>query len=228
MGDKRNIWVSKARAAFGENSHDITELMNIDWMFGKTIDIGGQQGLKVLNKSAMVLITAFWEAYCEDIAGEGLKHIAKHAESAKFLPEELKKQISNRIKNEKHELEMWKIADDGWRKYLRGHFEDLRQRSDYKYSGPRPDKINNWFKLTIGIEKISASWRWSGMSSDQAVKKLDRYVNLRNAIAHRGSYKGRISKDNVEAYYEFIDKIVSKTGDKVNSHVFNITKKTLW
>ena len=36
---------------------------------------GRRYHLEVLNKSAIVLVTSFWEAYCEDIAAEGLAHI---------------------------------------------------------------------------------------------------------------------------------------------------------
>lgn len=35
---------------------------------------GRRFDLEVLNKSAIVLITSYWEAYCEDIAAEALDH----------------------------------------------------------------------------------------------------------------------------------------------------------
>ena len=81
---------SKARAAFDENCRDVDKLLEIH------ADIGGDQvgrrwGLEVLNKSAVVLICAYWEAYCEDVAAEGLDHLVKHAKSARDLPDALRR-----------------------------------------------------------------------------------------------------------------------------------------
>ena len=72
---------SQARAAFDKNAADIERLLEIH------ADLGGDQRgrrfrLEVLNKSAVVLITAFWEAYCEDLAAEALDHLIQHSKTA--------------------------------------------------------------------------------------------------------------------------------------------------
>jgi hypothetical protein len=41
----------------------------------------------VLNKSAIVLLTAFWEAYCEDLAAEALNHVGDHRKPRKMISE---------------------------------------------------------------------------------------------------------------------------------------------
>jgi hypothetical protein len=71
---------SKARSAFDQNAADIQRLLDLHQRVGGD-SRGRRYGLEVLNKSAIVLITAFWEAYCEDLAAEGLEHIVKHAKS---------------------------------------------------------------------------------------------------------------------------------------------------
>lgn len=139
---------SKARAAFDKNAKDIKRLIELHENVGGTAP-GRRRGLEVLNKSAIVLITAFWEAYCEDIAAEGLEHIVEHAESADALPNELKKIIAKKLKDQPHELEVWKIADDGWRAYLSIHLEELKKQRDRKLNTPKSDRINELFKSAV-------------------------------------------------------------------------------
>ena len=103
---------SKARAAFDENAQDVDRLLEIH------SDVGGDAkgrrfGLEVLNKSAIVLLTAIWEAYCEDIATEALEHLIAHVPSGSALPKELKKRIVNDIEADRNKLAMWDLADSG-------------------------------------------------------------------------------------------------------------------
>jgi len=219
---------SKARAAFDKNAKDIQRLLKLHEDVGGTAP-GRRYGLEVLNKSAIVLITAFWEAYCEDIASEGLGHIVKHSKSADALPDELKKQIAKKLKAEKHELEIWKVADDGWRAYLSGHLEDLKKERDRRLNTPKTDQINDLFKAAVGIEKMSGNWHWPNkMKSARASEKLDKYVTLRGAIAHRGKHETSVTKQNVTDYFEFVQMLVPKTGGVVNSHCMKVTGKRLW
>jgi hypothetical protein len=78
---------SRARNSLDENLKDISRLIGLHTMVGGS-GPGRRHGLEVLHKSAVVLITAYWESYCEDIAAEGLAHIVKHGKSANVLPKE--------------------------------------------------------------------------------------------------------------------------------------------
>ncbi len=84
---------SKAHKLFVENAQDIERLLKLHEELGGKSQ-GRRRGLEVLNKSAIVLITSIWEAYCEDIASEGLEHIVKHGRSPDTLPKEIKKIIA--------------------------------------------------------------------------------------------------------------------------------------
>ena len=81
---------SKAREAFDKNADDIDRLLEIHGDLGGALP-GRRYKLEVLNKSAIVLITSFWEAYCEDLAGESLEHIVRHSKTAGSLSKEIKK-----------------------------------------------------------------------------------------------------------------------------------------
>lgn len=195
---------SKARSAFDQNAADIQRLLDLHVRVGGDAP-GRRYGLEVLNKSAIVLITAFWEAYCEDIAAEGLEHIVNNAQSADALPTELKKIVASKIRNAKHDLEVWKVADDGWRQYLRDHLDELKEARDRRLNTPKTQQIDELFKSALGIDQISGSWKWSKkMTTGRASAKLDRYIRLRGAIAHRGKHETSVTKLNVTDYFDLL------------------------
>ena len=219
---------SKARKTYDANAKDIKRLLELHKRIGGEAR-GRRYGLEVLNKSAVVLITAFWEAYCEDIASEALEHIVKHAKSADALPTELKKIIAKKVSKADHELEVWKLSDGGWRKYLQDHLTELKEQRDRRLNTPKTLQINELFKSALGIEGMSKNWRWpKNMTAKRAEEKLDRYVSLRGAIAHRGKHETSVTKTNVSDYFEFINSVVGKTGGQVNRHVKDVTGKSLW
>ena len=60
-----------------------------------------------------------------------------------------------------------------------------------------------------------------------ASEKLDKFVELRGAIAHRGQHYNSVKKAQVEDYFDFVKTLAAKTGGKVNTHVKAITGKQL-
>jgi hypothetical protein len=113
----RKIEASKARQAFDANCADIDRLINIHSRLTGP-GPGRRYDVEVLNKAGIVLITSFWEAYCEDLAAEALEHLVDHSETAAKLPIELQKAVAKSLKTDAHELAVWKLADDGWRDVL--------------------------------------------------------------------------------------------------------------
>jgi hypothetical protein len=219
--------VSKARTAFDKNAQDIERLLALHESVGGS-SAGRRYGLEVLNKSAIILITAFWEAYCEDIASEALKHIVEHAHDAGKLPVELKKAVAKGLKADPHELAIWKLADKTWRQYLLDRFGEMTAERNKKLNTPKTQQIETLFREAVGIENVSNTWKWRNMTPERATRKLDRMVTLRGAIAHRGSNSATVTKTQVTDYFDFIKKITAKTGMAINQHVRAATGKPLW
>jgi hypothetical protein len=219
---------SKARKAFDANVREIERLLELHKQEGGSLK-GRRYGLEVLNKSAIVLITSYWEAYCEDIAAEGLDHIVKHAKSADALPKELKKQLAKEIKNDKNDLKLWDLADDGWRKYLGNRLEILQERRNRNLNTPKAENIDQLFASAIGILKISNSWKLTQrLIPKRAREKLDKYIALRGSIAHGRQHSKSVKKVEVEDFFSFIKQLAAKTGREVNHHVKSVTGKPLW
>jgi hypothetical protein len=213
---------SQARRAFDQSCEDIDRLLEIHSDLGGDSP-GRRRRLEVLNKSAIVLITALWEAYCEDIAAEGLGHLVAGAQSADSLPTDLRKQVAKELERDPHELASWKLAGDGWREVLSTRLDDLRDERNRRLNTPKTFQIDDLFAKALGIPKASSSWYWPSMSAQQAATKLDHYVGLRGAIAHRGAASISVRRTDVTDYYKHVKRLVAKTGGKVNGVVRQAT-----
>ena len=218
---------SKAWEAFDQNAEDIDRLLEIHEAIGGP-GSGRRFGLEVLNKSAIVLITAFWESYCEDIASESLQHIVDYANSSDDLPKELEKRVASEISKMKHELAVWKLADDSWREYLRDRLGDIREARNRNFNTPKTSNVDDMFLSSIGVKKLSTHWRWERMGVAAASSKLDHFVELRGDIAHRGKHSQSVTKKQVEDYLNHVSRLAQETDRCVNGHVKQITGKPLW
>jgi len=218
---------SEARHAFDENAGDVKRLVQLHERIGGA-EPGRKHGLEVLSKSAIVLITAIWEAYCEDIAAEALEFIVKEAKGPSSLPKELRKRIAKEQKDDKNELAVWRLAGDGWRQLVTSRLGQLREKRNWDFSNPRASQIDKLFADALGEEKISDAWSWQGMSVKDAKEKLDRYVTIRGQIAHRGKGLKSIKKSDVSDYFEHVKHLVAKTGGRINKFVKKATGRGLW
>jgi RiboL-PSP-HEPN len=218
---------SKARQAFDKNCGDISRLLEIH------VDLGGdkpgrRRRLEVLNKSAVVLLCAFWEAYCEDIAAEGLAHMVEHARNVDSLPNELRKAVAIELKSDKNELAIWDLSGDGWRQVLLNRLERLQAERNRRLNTPKADRIDELFLTALGIPKMSGYWRWKRLSVARSRQKLDDFVSLRGEIAHRGKAAQSVRKTYVEDALEHVRRLVSRTGQRVNIVATGATGKKLW
>jgi len=218
---------SSARQAFDKNCEDIDRLLDIHQSIAGDRP-GRKYQVEVLNKASIVLLTAFWEAYCEDVAAEALKFIVDHAPDATALPKELRKQVAKELANDKDDLAVWKLSGDGWRPVLEQRLTDMQAERNRKLNTPKTAQIDDLFLRALGIPKISRRWFWSGMSAGAASSKLDKYVELRGSIAHRGAASSTVRKGEVTDYYELVKRLVAKTGGRVNTEVKSATGKPLW
>jgi hypothetical protein len=183
----------------------------------------------VLNKSAIVLITAIWEAYCEDIAAEALAHIVANVARGSKLPTDLKKKIASELKTpNRNDLAVWDLADDGWKTVVQARLAQLTAERSRKLNTPKSANIDELFATAIGLPSVSSAWRWGGMPAARARTKLDKYITLRGAIAHRGKSATGCKKWQVTDYFRHVRQIGSRTGGQVNSFVKRVTGKRLW
>jgi len=92
------------------------------------------------------------------------------------------------------------------------------------FNTPNSKNINELFKATIGIVKLTDCWKWEGTTSHQSAIKLGNFVKIRGEIAHRTRTSSTISKGDSETYFEFIRILVAKTERRVQTYVKRISR----
>lgn len=212
------VMPSRARESFEANRKDVERLLEIHGdLAGDTP--GRKHGVEVLNKSGVVLTCAIWEAYCEDLAAEAVEHLVKHAADPSALPKDLQKRIAAEMKSAKNQLAMWNLAGDGWRKVLGTRLKAFQEQRNRKLNTPKAANIEALFAEAVGLPKVSGAWSWKGMSAKSARKKLDDYVTLRGAVAHRARAAGSVKKADVEGFLNHAERLVEKTDDHVSGEI---------
>src|SRR3989442_15470552 len=104
---------SQAKKRFDQNCKDVDRLLEIHQDIAGDAP-GRKYGVEVLNKSAVVLICAFWESYLEDVIEEALDRIVSKTTDIVKLPLDLRKVVAKAIKQDAHDLSPWNLAGDGW------------------------------------------------------------------------------------------------------------------
>jgi len=209
------------------NYPQVDRLLEIHRTLGGT-GRGRRHNLEVVNKSAIVLICAFWEAFVEDLTGDVLYHFAEHARSPQDLPVSLRKSILKDLQSRKHELAFWDLADANWRELLRDRAQRITSATDRTLSSPTSQKVDDFFAEQAGISNMSEAWHWKGMSTDAIRLKLDGFIALRNAIAHRGGPKDAtvLRKDAVNGR-TLMDRLIDLSIEKADMDLTNATNVAL-
>jgi hypothetical protein len=195
---------------FGKNMRDVDRLLGIqaDWIDDA---LGERYGIKVLNKSCVVLATACWEALIEDLAREAFEILLKGATSPDWVPGKVKAFSAHSLKNDQDATKIWRLAGAGWRAVLREHRKAVMQKHIGTFNTPRPENIDSLFEHLIGLRSLSSSWKWKGMSVANARRKLGRYIEDRGAIVHRVKTKGSITEAYVRKYRNFIHRLAAES-----------------
>ncbi len=219
---------SAARRSFDSNCGDVDRLLDIHTRIGGT-GPGRRHDVEVLNKGGVVLLTAFWEAYCEDLAAEALQHLITNSANAGVVPLELRKLVAKEFKKQgAHDLAAWELADDGWRQLLQARLTSLQQERNRSLNTPKTAQINSLFYEALGLDDVSAAWYWHRMTRARAEEKLDHFVTLRGDVAHRGAAAAGVSKGHVTKYYNHVKRLVGRTGGRVNRFVKDATGTPLY
>lgn len=165
---------------------------------------GYKHNVQVLNKSAIVLLLACWEAYIEDLAENCFKMMLSNPRAPNIFPEHVLAIAAKEIK--KNDIDIWQIANSGWKDILKYHKEKILTKYIERgsFNTPSPKNIDFLFSNLIGMPPLSRKWYWSGMSVDKSKDKLNKLIELRGNIVHRVQTSKNVTKLDVNDNKEFI------------------------
>lgn len=219
---------SPAKQAFEANKTDVKRLLEIHTNIGG-VGQGRRRGVQCLNKSAIVLTSAVWEAYVEDLCGNAVDHMAQHIPDASGLPDLIKAEIASeihRIYNDgpnhtKDRLAAWVLADAGWKTALANNLARIKNKL---YVGDalntcKAKNVKHLFSQSIGLADVTLSWHWQGTNPATNIARLDNYIVLRGDIAHRGEAATSVKRNQCTGFLSLVEHLVDASEAAVSQHM---------
>ncbi len=180
---------------------------------------GYKHNVQVLNKSAIVLLLACWEAYIEDLADNSFNFMLSKSKQPDVFPEHVLAKAAKEIK--KSNSDVWSLANMGWKTVMQAHKNKILENYTVKgaFNTPSPKNIDTLFSNLIGFTSISRTWYWRAMSIENSKRKLERLIDLRGNIAHRVQSSRKVTKAHVKDSKTFIFRLAIISNNRVVKYI---------
>ncbi len=189
---------------------------------------GYKHNVQVLNKSAIVLLLACWEAYIEDLAENSFKFMLSKSKKPHVFPEHVLVIAAKAIK--RNNIDIWKIANSGWKDVMESHKESILEKYTIRgaFNTPNPKNIDTLFSNLIGFTSLSRKWYWSGMSIENSKKKLNDLIELRGNIAHRVQSSKTVTKTHVKESKLFVLRLAVISNNRITNYLQEKIDREPW
>ncbi|MNJ35399.1 hypothetical protein D3C77_301340 [compost metagenome] len=177
-------------------------------------------GLECLNKSAIVLILATWEAFVEDLAENAFECMLANASKHNVFPQQVLDLAWKAFKSEPTQDALKKI-EAGWREIFKHHKSKILAKYIERgsFNTPSAANIDYLFAELIGLNSMSSNWRWRAQRQTTSVNKLQRLIELRGAIAHRAAAEDAVVKMHVLEYSKLVVRLAAKSHNAVRAYL---------
>ncbi len=140
----------------------------------------------------------------------------------------IRKAVAKSLEEHKHDLKIWDLAGDGWRKVASDHRDAVIAQEIATFNTPKPHNVNSLFKKLFGIEKLSDNWKWKRMSASASYRKLSEFVKTRGTIAHGGKLVRSITKTYVDTHRDFVLRLAVCTANVIREKVIEEVGSSPW
>jgi hypothetical protein len=96
-----------------------------------------------------------------------------------------------------------------------------------RISTPSAERIDALFERLLGVSALSRSWRWRGMTTDRARRKLRQILALRHQIAHKARTKTRVRRSTVLEYVHFVHRLAVCQYNAIATHLAKRTGRAV-
>ena len=191
--------------------------------------VGRKRDVEVLNKSAIVLLLACWEAYVEDTASAAFDRLLAKATAPDAFPEFVLAIAAKEIKKA-DTMTFWGIAKEGWKPELVRHRDRILEKYVERgsFNTPSAENVDKLFSEMIGLTSVSKQWTWPSMTPERSSKKLKKLIELRGEIAHRVSAANSVKKSDVTNYKNFLYRLAVITHNRTSAFLYARTKIKHW
>lgn len=189
---------------------------------------GRKHRADVLNRAAVVFISACWESYVEDAAKEAFDCLLRYSTTPDVVPSRVRTLASRELRESRDERKIWELAGSGWKTVLADHRDDVLENWLKNFNTPKSTQVSELFAELLNLRDVTTSWTWPDMSAEQARTKLDEYVVIRGNIAHRTKHSEVVYKNAGKEFMSHVVKLVEKTDEALGTHLQTLTNTPLW
>ena len=189
---------------------------------------GRRHKADVLNRTAIVFISACWESYVEDISMESFDFLLCNVEDPNLIPSKVKTIAARELRNAKDERRIWELAGSGWKSVLTNHKDAARDVWLKDFNTPKSKQVRTLFSDLLGIADITSDWSWLDMTAETASTELDRFISIRGNIAHRVKHEETVHKNWAKGFLAHVTKLVDKTDESLHHHLLSLTATSPW
>ena len=93
---------------------------------------------------------------------------------------------------------------------------------------PSHKNIDRLFENLVGLQKLSSSWKWQGVTNDRALTRLDRLITARGDIAHRLNHDNYITRQDVLDAMKLVLNISVISTNSVRAHLLKAVGSEPW
>lgn len=168
----------------------------------------GRRGLGHITRSGVLMLCAAWEFYLEELLIASAKEFINRVESPKDLPMDVQKEISQTVKNSKHELKPLELAGDGWSSMYINHVHE----SVDKLNTPKSTNVDPLYRRLLGVQNLSNIWTLGE-------RTINAFVAARGDIAHKGSAARYIGISQLQNYKLQIEQTILETDNFMADYI---------
>lgn len=180
---------------------------------------GRRYDVDALNRGAVILSIAAWEAFIEDLALINSQYLSVALRSAEQLPDNVKQAFLSwlhgtvEFKNPTPAARdvMWSLTGGGWRRKFR---EFAKDRVEALHA-PSPQNVRKLFRAVLDIDDITESWEYRQWGADVYRDKLDQTLLLRHRIAHGAIGTETVGKIRARAAISLVASLSQRSSDAV-------------
>lgn len=175
----------------------------------------GRRALDHISRGALLLLSAAWEVYIEDVLVESVTHLTKKVAAPDRLPSKVKKSIVAHTESHKHELKSFELAGGGWKTV----YIELADQMTKALNTPNKEKVNSLCEHLFGMQNLSSNW------TDQTV--INDFTKYRGHIAHKvRASGGYVYVEKVQEYMAKIQTVVRETDNAMIDYLIQLTPGT--
>lgn len=183
---------------------------------------GRRYEVDALNRSAIILAVAAWEAFVEDLAKRNCASLARRLKNAEDLPGSIKAPLlvwlyekSNfKAPTPSAQAAMWSLAGHGWREVLR----EFAAHKAKNLNTPNSENVTKLFRCTLGIHDITESWGYRRWGAETYREKLDAVLTLRHRVAHGAINTETVGKTRAKDAINLVSSLADRSVTKISEH----------